>query len=193
MVSIAKDTIGGFNTFLKEQQEVPGKCSFTLHQFNHEFNTVVKSTDIKNVAPLNEDTFVPTGNTALLDAIGRAVVEKGKELASLPEKQRPDKVVVVIITDGEENCSKGFKRPKIFDMIKHQTEVYKWEFVFLAANQDAIKSGGLMGVVAANSVDFGSQTTAHYYAVTSSNLAAFRSGTKQDMSYTTKQKQDLKK
>ena len=79
---------------------------------------------------------VPRGSTALYDAIGRTINEVGARLAATPEPDRPGKVIVAILTDGQENASTEFSRETIATMISHQQKAYAWEFVFLAANHD---------------------------------------------------------
>ena len=100
------------------------------------------------------ETFQPRGSTALLDAIGRTIDATGVRLAALPEAERPDKVMVVIITDGEENASVQYTRAQIFSMITLQQDVYHWSFLFLAANQDAIAAAAAVGIGAQQSIDF---------------------------------------
>ena len=96
----------------------------------------------------------PGGTTALLDAIGRTINTIGERLNRTPEPDKPGNVIVAILTDGLENASQEFKRKEIFKMIKHQREVYSWEFVFLGAKQDAISTGAKMGIPIANAVTF---------------------------------------
>ena len=84
-------------------------------------------------------TFQPRGTTALLDAIGRTIDETGARLGALPESERPDRVLMVIITDGLENASSHYKRSQIFKMISAQRDVYKWTFLFIAANRTRSK------------------------------------------------------
>lgn len=110
---------------------------------------------ILNVRELTNEDYQPSGGTPLLDTIGTAIVETGQKLAGFPESLRPSKVLFVIQTDGQENESKKYTRAKINEMIKHQQEVYKWEFIFLGANQDAIKSGESLGIGASKSVNYG--------------------------------------
>jgi hypothetical protein len=55
-------------------------------------------------------------------------------------------VIVAIYTDGYENASTRYTMEKINRMITHQRETYKWEFLFLAANQDAITTASQMGI-----------------------------------------------
>jgi len=110
------------------------------------WETPIQNADIKSVQPLTEKTFVPRGSTALLDVVGRAVNEVGTHLASMQEQDRPEKIIVCILTDGIENASREFSRSKIKEMIEHQRDKYKWEFVFLAANQDAFAEAGSIGI-----------------------------------------------
>lgn len=154
MASIATDAIGGFNTFLETQKAEPGSARLTLVLFDHEYKVGHESADIQSVPPLDETTYEPRGSTALLDALGRTIDDTGKRLASMPEDQRPRKVIVAILTDGMENASQHYSYEKISEMITHQRDVYNWEFVFLAANQDAIAEAGKMAIGADNAVAF---------------------------------------
>src|SRR5262245_56259735 len=146
MSSIASDTIGGFNRFLEDQQAVPGQATLTLVQFDYEYEVLYSGVPIAVVQPLTRDTFIPRGTTALLDAIGRTILESGEYLSALSEEQRPAKVIFVILTDGIENASKLYTSSRIHEMIDHQRKFYAWEFVFLGANQDAIASARRIGI-----------------------------------------------
>jgi len=154
MQAIREDAIGGFNTFLEEQKKVPGSANLTLVLFNHEYQLVHSAVPLDNVKALDSATYVPGGTTALLDAVGRTIDDIGKRLSETVDADRPNKVIVAILTDGLENASKDYTRERIFEMISHQRDKYKWEFFFLAANQDAIQSGTSIGVVAANTMSF---------------------------------------
>ena len=155
MQVVRDDTIGGFNTFLKEQQALPGEANLTLTQFDDQYEVVYEAKPIKDAPELNAETYVPRAWTALLDAIGRTMNATGKRLADMPEDERPGKVIFVILTDGEENSSKEFTKSQVLEMIKKQTDDYSWEFVFLGANQDAIQAGMSLGIQAGNSLTFG--------------------------------------
>jgi hypothetical protein len=179
MNKIIKDVIGGFNKFLEDQQSVPGDCTITLVQFNHEYEVLYQAMNINNAKLLDRETFVPRGYTALLDAIGRTIHNTGKRLGELPEAERPEKVIFVILTDGEENYSKEFTLQQINEMIRHQLEKYAWEFVFLGANQDAIAVAGMMGIHAANALTYAADPagTQDAFGSASSNIASYRKGT----------------
>ena len=154
METIRSDAIGGFNSFLSTQQEEPGAAKLTLVLFNHDYHLSHDGIDIQAVEPLNNDTYVPVGTTALLDAVGKTISEVGNRLHNTPEKERPTKVIVAILTDGLENASREFSQEKVFDMITHQRENYNWEFLFLAANQDAIAAAESLSIQAQDTVAF---------------------------------------
>lgn len=174
------ETIKGFNTFVEDQRKAPGKCTISLMQFDTTFNMVCNGADIQEVELLTEKTYQPSGYTALLDAIAKTIQTTGNRIEALPEDQRPARVIVAVFTDGEENSSQEFGgdegRKKVFDMIKHQTEKYNWQFLFLGASQDAIKAGSGMGITANNAISTANnaQGTTHAYASLSSNVKSYR-------------------
>lgn len=155
MELIKSDTIGGFNGFLAKQQELDSNTRFSMVQFNNHSSTIYSAVKIKSVDPLTNNGFRPMGGTALLDALGRTIDATGIRLRMMDTEDRPDNVIFVIITDGEENSSRQFTRRQIFDKISHQQSVYKWEFVFLGANQDAIKEASAIGIPVYNSLSYG--------------------------------------
>lgn len=103
MESIRDDAIGGFNAFMESQKAVAGEATSTLVQFNTTLETVHENVPLQDMPLLDSKTYVPGGGTALLDAVGLTVDRVGKRLAVTPEDKRPEKVMVAILTDGEEN------------------------------------------------------------------------------------------
>lgn len=163
MQSIARDAIGGFNAFVAAQRKLPIPARLTLVLFDNEYEVVHAGIPLENVPDLTPATYVPRGATALLDAIGRTIDTFGKRLAETPEAERPGKVIVAILTDGEENASHTYNLTQISDTIQHQQAKYSWEFIFLAANQDAIQAGKMMSIspdrsIAWNSTGVGVQS-----------------------------------
>jgi hypothetical protein len=155
------------NEFFKTQAAVEGKCLVDYVQFSAGNpawgRSLDRRVDINNGyekvyqdAPVAEATAVihPGGGTALLDAIGRGTVELGKKLKALPEPHRPGKVLVVVVTDGEENSSFQYTVADIKAMVTKQQDVYEWDYVFLGANIDAVATGGMYGFKADKSMDF---------------------------------------
>jgi hypothetical protein len=156
MQSCRTDTIGGYNTFIEGQKALPGECEITLVQFNEISEFTYKSQNIKDLQPLEADQYRPLGNTALLDAVGKAINGKGAEFAAMNEEDRPSKVIFVIITDGQENCSEAFTQATIKEMVEHQKSVYSWDFTFLGANIDTFAVADSIGIVAGKSLSFSS-------------------------------------
>ena len=150
MESCREATIGGFNSFLQEQQKTEGLARLTLILFNDEYLVPIDALPVAEILPLSSDSYVPRGSTALLDAIGRTIDELGARLAALSEKDRPLQVIVAILTDGLENSSQDYTWQQIADVIKQQSERYRWTFLFLGANQDAIATAAQMNITAAN-------------------------------------------
>lgn len=119
-----------------------------------EFSIVEDFVDIKNARELNPELFVPHNFTPLLDSIGRAIFETGERLAKLPAAERPDRILFVIITDGQENASQEYSKEDVKTVIEHQQGKYNWDFIFLGANMDAISVGTSYGIGAGMSVNF---------------------------------------
>lgn len=169
MSKVCDDTIGGFNTFLEEQKKVPGTATMTLVQFNGTCETTYNDVPLEHIAPLNRLNYVPSGWTALNDALGNTIDMVGLKLASMPEKERPSKVVVVVITDGEENQSRDFAGfnglAKVKEKVKHQTDKYSWSFSFLGANIDAFSTGVSYGITLANVISYTSNNVGTFNAM----------------------------
>jgi uncharacterized protein YegL len=147
MESMKSDVIGGYNSFLKEQQAVEGRARLTLVQFDSQNSqeTIVDAGRLKNVKPLTEATFSPRGGTPLLDAtaelIERVLGRQAKRNAlGLSEEE----VVFITITDGEENQSVRAGLADVKRLIDVGTE-HGWSFVFLGAGVDAYADAGRLG------------------------------------------------
>jgi len=147
MESIRDDTIGGFNTFLTQQQAAPGSATLTLVQFDSQnpYEIIHRFRPIRQVPKLTRAKFVPRASTPLLDALGRGINDLEQSLAELEPEYRPAKIVFVVVTDGQENASQEFRKDQIEKMIKARTEQNHWQFVFLSADLAAIEDAGSLG------------------------------------------------
>jgi len=152
MQSVVTDTIGGFNTFLETHQKLPGEAKLTLVKFDTTYNVVYNGVDVREVKPLDKTTYSPGGMTALLDSVGKAIDEVGKRYDSMKKKEKPGKVIFLIITDGQENSSKEYTKQQIKEKTKQRQDVDKFEFVFMGADQDAWSNAQAIGI--SNSVNF---------------------------------------
>ena len=154
MEAIRQATILGFNAFLKEQQSIDERATITLVQFDHEYERLYMRLDVHQAMPLNEDTYIPRGTTALLDAMGRTIKETRKRIEALPDGDKPDRVIFVTITDGHENRSTKYNRKQVFDKVSKMQQKHGWEFLFLGANQDAIEEASHLGIKADKAMNF---------------------------------------
>ena len=150
MSSIRDDMVGGLTAMLTDQAAQPGLITVDIFTFD---DVIEHRCGMANP---NEVTIElePRGMTALYDAIGIAVTSFGQALTALPEHARPETVQVVVVTDGAENASLEYTAEAARALISQQTEVYKWDFVFLGANQDAVLTGSALGFDADSSLTF---------------------------------------
>jgi len=144
MEPMREAAVTAFNDFLRVQLEVPGDARLTLVQFDDAYEIHADARPLQDVSPLTAATYQPRGSTALLDAIGRTILDFDRRLAALSETEQPGKVIFAIFTDGQENASREFTHPQIGDLIRQHREARGWEFLFLAANQDAIATAAAM-------------------------------------------------
>ena len=150
MQPMQEPAVAAFNDFIKAQLDVPGDARLTLVQFDDAYEVPVPACFIQDVPQLTAATYVPRGSTALLDAIGRTIKEIDHRLRKLPEAEKPGKVIIAIFTDGAENASHEYTIKHIGDLIRLYRDQKGWEFLFLAANQDAIATATSMGMAEIN-------------------------------------------
>jgi uncharacterized protein YegL len=176
MSGLESDTIGGYNSFLKTQREVEGEAKVTTVLFDDKYMKLHDRVDINNVNPITEKEYFARGMTALLDAIGKTIIDIGVNLRDTPEQEMPSKVIFVIITDGHENASKEFTYKKVKELISHQQSKYSWEFIFLGANIDAVKEAGNLGIRASRTANYmaDAQGIGAVYSSLAENISSFR-------------------
>ena len=155
MQSIAGDAIGGFNAFLAAQRREPGSDTtrLTLVLFDDQYEVAYKSIPLTEVPDLTDRTFLPRGSTALRDAIGRTLSKMTRSFAARPAEQKPGTIILAILTDGEENASREYSAQHIADLLEAKKEL-GWQFVFLAANQDALATAAGLRIDAADALNF---------------------------------------
>lgn len=146
MISIQDEAIQAFNTFLDEQKNVVGECAITYTQFNTHYDVVHDGIPLQRMRHLNHSTFQPSGMTALLDAVGRTVDTVKERLGKTPENEKPENVILVILTDGEENASKEYTWEQVSRLLKHAAEDLGWRIIFLAQNLDSQEAARRMGL-----------------------------------------------
>jgi uncharacterized protein YegL len=175
MGEIRQDTIGGFNVFIKEQKEEEGDANISLINFNDKIEHVYKCEDIQNASELTSKNYVPSGLTAMYDGIGIMLDTLSADIEKRDDKDKPEKVIVVIITDGYENFSKEYDSKQI----KEKIENFKnkgWDFIYLGANQDAFVESGNIGIPQAGSAGWKSTRggTKSMYSSVTDTMSSYR-------------------
>lgn len=162
MDSIRDEAIGGFNTFLEAQKKEKGAANLTLAIFDGEYDIVYDSVKLKEVMPMTRETLVPRGLTALNDAIGKSLL--------MLEGKKPDKAILCILTDGQENASREFNGVQVKAKVE-AAEARGWQVVFLAANIDVAATAKAYGMNPLRSMSFmatGAGTTQAYSNISAS-------------------------
>ena len=146
MAGLEKDVIGGFNSMLEKQKKQEGTVYVTTVLFSHEKAVLHDRLPIDRVAPMTDGDYVPSGTTALLDALGSTI----RHIADIHRYARPEDVpehtIFVITTDGMENASRRCTAEHVREMIRKEEQKYGWEFLFLAANIDAVETAEHIGI-----------------------------------------------
>ena len=184
MQSIRADMIGGFNSFIKSQQDAKlGDCRVFAYKFDTKYEPMFEDLDLNAVPLLDNKSYDPRGGTALYDSLGKTIVDIGARLAALSEDQRPEKVLVITITDGEDNehlTNEGtirYNSTTVAELVKQQTEQYKWDFAYIGANQDSWAVGASMGYSKGTTLDYDASPkgTAVAFASLGSSAHMYRS------------------
>lgn len=173
MASILKDTNGGIASLIDDQKKQPGDANISLVTFDTEYEVEYIA---KAIADAPEFILKPRWSTALYDSLHKYIVDIGDRLSKMSEDDRPEKVIVAVFTDGQENASKEITAKALSEKIKHQRDNYQWIFLFIGANQDAILAAGNIGILAKDSITYAANShgTQAAYASTSAAFSMLR-------------------
>lgn len=168
------DVIGGVNKFIEEQKAVPGEARLSLVRFDTEYEKFRPIQPLNEVEPLKRDEYVPRGSTALLDAIGRTLFALDMEWSLY----QPDKCIVVIVTDGQENASREFKHAQIKAQIESREKSGKWTFIYLGADVTTFDDAAGLGIQMSNTAQYSNTAagTKSLYSTVSASVGSLRSG-----------------
>lgn len=154
MYHLREDTIGGFNSMIEKQRGVAGEAIVSTVLFNTENKVVHDRVAIGDVKPMTDKDYVPSGCTALLDALGGAMHHIGIVHKYARPEDVPERTLFVITTDGMENASHRYTLDKVKAMIESRQKKHGWEFLFVAANIDAIGTAATMGIAPDRAVNY---------------------------------------
>lgn len=192
MGGLESDTIGGYNSMLsKQKKEKTGKVSVTTVLFDDQYELLYNQIPIEKVSPMTEEEYYVRGSTALLDAIGKTVMQVK---SNQDKKEIKDKVLFVIITDGMENASREYRTEQVKKLIEERKEKDNWEFLFLGANIDAIGAAQNIGIDSSRAVRFKSDKkgTVKNYEVLNEAIKEVRNGYQLNDSWKNEIEEDVK-
>ena len=154
MSGLEGDTIGGFNAMIAKQKREPGECLVSTVLFDNDSTVLHDRLPLAEVPEMTEKDYSVRGCTALLDALGGAIRHIGNIHKYARREDVPEHTVFVITTDGMENASRRYGAEKVKQMIERQKEKYGWEFLFLAANIDAVQTAARYGIGSDRAVNY---------------------------------------
>lgn len=159
MRSIQEEAEGGIRKFLEDQAALTGiKVKVSLYQFDSEYEQVYGPVKVGKAPAYH---LQPRGMTALFDAVGKGIEDTRAAVAAAGD-ERPEKIVVVIMTDGAENSSREHTAESVKALVEAQ-KAAGWEFVFLAGDLSAAEFGRASGL----------QTTGYNPAVPGQTRSAY--------------------
>ena len=122
-----------------------------LYQFDDKYQVDYENVPVKDVKPLE---FRPRGWTALYDAMGKTINSMGERYAAMNEDERPEKVMLIVITDGAENSSTEFSFKDVQEKIEHQQSKYNWKIIFLGSELKTVDTAKSMGIAGMNTLNY---------------------------------------
>ena len=135
MGSIREDMLKSINDLIEKQKTVDRPCRFTLVKFNQHINRKISSKQLQDVNPLKNNDYLTSGTTALYDAIGDTVDWYRYE----------EHVLLVIVTDGQENSSKTYRLDEIKSLLDEKNKNRGWTYVYLANDLSVARQGDTIG------------------------------------------------
>lgn len=177
MESVVKDTKGGIKQFIATQKKNNGKAFLTFVQFDHQYEVLAD----RDLRAIDQNAlarqYTPRGSTALLDAIGRTIIEMSQKIKKMKQSERPVHVIVAIITDGQENASREFTIAKVKKLIEEK-KARGWDFIFVGADLEAITVAQSCGLGASQTAFYESSNISGAFESIGKQVLSARNGTK---------------
>ena len=145
MQSIKQAAINGMNETVQSIRDAQNKHEdqehiVTLVSFNSsDIKTIYDCVPAAEVKELTDNDYNPSCCTPLYDAMGHALNGLRPKVGS------EDKVLVTIITDGEENSSSEYNGKAIKALVE-ELKGKGWVFAYIGANQDVEKVAATISV-----------------------------------------------
>lgn len=137
MENIRDKMRNSINDLITEQKQVKARpATFTLVKFNSSVNRVIKNKPLDQINNLSSEDYTPNGSTALYDAIGDTI--------NWFRNERD--VLMVIVTDGQENASRTYDKRSVNSMIDEKKRHNNWSYVYLSCDLNTFDQGNGIGL-----------------------------------------------
>jgi uncharacterized protein YegL len=177
MSGMEQEVVSGFNsqveTIKKLQTELAEQhFLMSLTIFDSEVENLVLPTPIKEITQINTEQFKPRGMTALLDAIGKSIAQIEFSYGEVL-KENLMSVVMVIITDGQENASAYFNYHEIAKQIAARDAKDNWTFNFIGCDFDAIHTSRMLNIKRENVMNMNKEDYQHVSQKVSQSMSYY--------------------
>ena len=195
MANLEQDTIGGFNAMIEKQKIIGGECLVSCVLFDNTQKVLYDRVPLSEVSPMTDKDYCAGGCTALVDALGLAVKHIGNIHKYAREEDIPEHTIFVITTDGMENASRIYSAEKVKKMVSKKTEKNGWEFLYLAANIDAVETGAAIGIKSGRAANYkcDEMGTGMLYEIVCEAVGSMRKGSKISANWADKLEADSKR
>lgn len=195
MANLEQDTIGGFNAMIEKQKKIGGECLVSCVLFDNTQKVLYDRVPLSEVSPMTDKDYCAGGCTALVDALGLAVKHIGNIHKYAREEDIPEHTIFVITTDGMENASRIYSSEKVKKMVSKKTEKNGWEFLYLAANIDAVETGAAIGIKSGRTANYkcDEMGTGMLYETVCEAVGSMRNGSKISANWADKLEADSKR
>ena len=148
---IRAEAIHGLNQNLQTLREGAGPDTPVLVSvltFNEDVFEAFRLTPADEVPELTPDEYVHAPGTALLDAMGTAIVQTQADIdARLADQPGLDwAAVMLVITDGEENASTHYGQKEVRELVTAAEATGRWSVGMIGANFDVEGWGRSVGL-----------------------------------------------
>lgn len=128
------------NGIINFQKNINPNSSLSLITFNETINYIYVNTNINSVEPIDVKKLNPSGCTAFYDNFIAIINTLKKNY----DKNSSNPPIVIILTDGEDNCSKKTEQGHVWLQI-NIVKAYGWKFVYLGTTEISVKIGRNIG------------------------------------------------
>ena len=176
MAGLESDTIGGFNAMINQQKKLDGDCYVSTILFNNKSQTLHDRLKIIQVPQMTDNDYTVGGCTALIDALGETIEHIENIHKYARDEDVPVHTMFVITTDGMENASHKYTSAQVKAKIESKKEESGWEFLFIAANIDAVETAAQYGISEDRAVNYHADAkgTKVLYDAVSNAVSSFR-------------------